>query len=343
MSSSSDIAGRDVRMCGCGVAPGRLSAVLVTFRRPEALRIMLGRVARQHVVPERLVVVDNSPTEGAEDALQAWSSAGGRIEYVSAPENLGPAGAIALGMDTILASADDDDWILLLDDDDPPESDDMFGSLLSFAREMRATDPATGAVGLVGARFDRRKGRVIRVRDEELVGPVAVDYIGGGQFPLYRVGAVRIVGRFAADLFFGFDDLDYGLRLRAAGYSLYGCGPLWHAERARHNRLSMRARPRHRLAELSWRRYYSLRNLVRILRQREGLVAALRVTLVQGLLQPAVNLPLAPIMAWRHLALNFRACADGWLGRMGRTLEPDATHLGWVRLATRSADDAASP
>lgn len=320
---------------------GSLSAVLVTFRRPEALKVMIDRVAGPNSVLQRLVVVDNSPTDGVEDGRTSWCLTSVEINHMAALENLGPAGGIALGMDAILADAEDDDWILLLDDDDPPEDSAVLASLLAFAREMSSTDPATGGIGLVGARFDRRRGRVVRVPDEELSGPVAVDYIGGGQLPLYRVGAVRQVGPFAADLFFGFDDLDYGLRMRGAGYSLHCNGSLWHAERARRDRLSLQVRPSRRLEQLSWRRYYGLRNLVRILRQQEGPVTALRVMLVHGILHPLANMPLTPGLALRHLCLNLRACADGWRGRMGRTLEPDAGHLGWIRLAAAPVDGSA--
>jgi len=320
---------------------GSLSAVLVTFRRPEALRTMIDRVAGENAVLQRLIVVDNSPVDGAEETLKSWRQDSVEIKYVAAPENLGPAGAIALGMDMILADAGDDDWILLLDDDDPPKDTGVLESLLAFAREMRSADPATGGIGLVGARFDRRRGRGVRVLDEELSGPVTVDYIGGNQFPLYSVRAVRHVGLFAADLFFGFDDLDYGLRMRSAGYTLHCSGPLWHAERVRRNRLSLQVRPSRRLEQLSWRRYYGLRNLVHILHQQEGPVTALRIALVHGVLHPMANIPLNPGLALRHLGLNIRACADGWRGRMGRTLEPDAGRLGCIRLAAAPADGSA--
>jgi hypothetical protein len=36
------------------------------------------------------------------------------------------------------------------------------------------------------------------------------------------------------------------------------------------------------------------------------------------------NLPLSPRLAARHLAIDVRACRDGWFGRMGRRVEPDS-------------------
>ena len=90
-----------------------------------------------------------------------------------------------------------------------------------------------GAVGLLGAEFDRRSGRLLRPTDEELTGPVTVDYIAGGQMLMTRVAAVRAVGAFDPKLFFAFDDLDYCLRLRRGGFAIYAYGPIWLESRRR--------------------------------------------------------------------------------------------------------------
>src|SRR5439155_15640547 len=119
-----------------------------------------------------------------------------------------------------------EDWIVLLDDDDPPPDGSLLAELTSFAGAMRAADPSTAGVGLGGARFAWRTARLVPIRDDERIGPVRVDYLGGNRFPLYLVGAIRRVGVFRADLFFGFDDVEYGLRLRTDGYSLYAHGQL---------------------------------------------------------------------------------------------------------------------
>lgn len=293
-----------------------LHGVLVTFRRPGELAEMLRRLAEQDHALERLVVVDNDPSEAAA-ALVAPHG-----EYIPAPENLGPAGGIAVGMLRLLEAASDGDWIVTLDDDDPPSGPHALGALAAFAEHMAARDPAVGAVGQVGARFDARRGRLVRVRDEELTGPVAVDYIGGNAFPVYAVAAVRALGPFRDDLFFGFDDLEYGLRLRAAGYALYADGDAWRGLRAQAGRLDLDVRPDRRLAQARWRRYYSLRNLVWMLRAQHRPAAALRVSLVTGLGKPLSNLARDPAAAVAHLRLNGLALRDAWAGRLGRTMEP---------------------
>jgi GT2 family glycosyltransferase len=303
-------------------ASERLLGVLITYRRPRELAVALQRLAGQRRPLDLLIVVDNSPTRHGERLVERYRAGGHPAGYIAAPENLGPAGAVALAMSRLLETAADHDWIVLLDDGEPPQGDGQLAELLEFAVRMRLEDPGVAAVGLVGARFDWRRGRLERVPDLELAGPVAVDYIGSGQLPLYRVAAVRAVGPFEAKLFFGFEELEYGLRLRANGWSLYADGDRWRERRAALGRLERQGRPSRRLAQPTWRRYYSLRNLIWILLAAGRRGAALRVTLLAGLAKPLANLPRHPASSLRHLRLSWRACRDGWGRRLGRTIDP---------------------
>ena len=171
---------------------------------------MLLSLAAQTRPPDDLVVVDNDADPMTHEIVRTAAPA---AEYVPATENLCPAGGIALGMRRLLERACDRDWLVTLDDDNPPLDDMTLATLCEFAREMSGREPLTAAVGWGGARFDRRKGQMVRIDDAELGGAVTVDYIAGNQFPLYSVAAVRAVGPFRGDLFFGFEELEYGLRL----------------------------------------------------------------------------------------------------------------------------------
>ncbi|HEX6567779.1 MAG TPA: hypothetical protein VF015_01375, partial [Acidimicrobiales bacterium] len=237
--------------------------------------------------------------------------------------NLGPAGGIALGMRHVLGHAADHDWVLPLDDDDPPRTPDLLAELERFGTHLRRQQPTVGAVGVCGARFEARRARGVRVPDGELTDAVRSDWIGGNNFPLYSVHAIRAVGVFDEQLFFGFDDLDYGLRLGAAGFGIYVHGELWHGERTAHGRLGDGTAPARALDEPSWRRYYSLRNLIYILRKQGHSLGAARLA-ARGLAKPVYNLPHRPALAARHLSLNARAIADAYRGRMGLTVSPNA-------------------
>src|SRR5207244_290313 len=85
------------------------------------------------------------------------------------------------------------------------------------------------------------------------------------------------------------------------------------------------ARPARRVEPWSWRRYYSLRNLIIILIRSGDRRSAVRIALVVGLLKPLANLPSSPRVAATHIRGNLKAIRDGFGGRLGRRLEPDGS------------------
>ncbi|MGH2740178.1 MAG: glycosyltransferase, partial [Actinomycetota bacterium] len=215
----------------------RLFGVLVTFRRPAALAITLKRLSEQERMLDHLVVVDNAPTDESRAATSGAKGIADSIEHLEMEENVGFTGGVAAGMRRVLEHADDRDWIVILDDDDPVPYATVFSELARFGEQMLSRDPRTAGVGISGGRFDWRRARIQRVADRELRGPVAVDYVAGNQVPFYLVSAVRAAGTFHAPLFFGLSEIEFGLRLRRAGYSLYGHGDLWWRRREETGRL----------------------------------------------------------------------------------------------------------
>ncbi|MGH2572290.1 MAG: glycosyltransferase family 2 protein [Actinomycetota bacterium] len=302
----------------------RLHGVLITYRRPQQLVRTLDWLAGQDRRLDSLVVVDNASGAEGRGAIERFRRLGHAVRYLPAPENLGPAGGRALGMRHLLPTVQDEDWLVMLDDDIRPYPPSTLGDLERFAGDMLSHDPKTGGVGLRGVRFDWRRARSVRVPDEELNGAVSVDYHPTGHSPFYLVRAVRDVGAFHAPLFIGLTELEFGLRLRRAGYSLYA--PSQTVRQSRLVRLGQDVRPSRRVEEPDWRKYYSLRNLVYILRMNGHPLRALKVTLVRGLGKPAANLFLSPSGAVRYLRMSVRACWDAWAGNMGRTVEPDESY-----------------
>src|SRR4029079_1274826 len=133
-----------------------------------------------------------------------------------------------------------------------------------------------------------RLGRLHRLNDDELVGAVKVDYVAGGQMLMIRVAAAVEVGVFDAGLFFAFDDLDYCLRLARAGYSIYVPGPSGVEARQRFGRLGTVGRVERRGSP--WRRYYSVRNHILIMRRYASWPSAVFVTVAHLVGRPVVEL-----------------------------------------------------
>ena len=295
-------------------------AILVTFQRPTSLTNCLISLASQEEPLHQLIVVDNAPTPEAR-GLALGSSCAYPVEYLAAPENLGPAGGIATGMRLIEEKAHEDDWVVTLDDDNPPWGPSAISSIHRSADEWLTKDPMTGCVGTGGTRLDRKTGRVSVVSDSQLAAGIQPDSIGGGRFPFYRVAALRSVGEFREDLFFGFEELEYGLRLRSHGFGMH-IDPVLRKERGRADGSGQHSKRSMRLQPISWRRYYSIRNLIFILRAYGSSSAARRITAL-ALAKPIANIPMAPTLSTRHLSLATRGCHDAWMNRLGRRVEPE--------------------
>lgn len=312
----------------------RMYGVLVTFDRPVILADTLDRLTAQTRQLDGLIVVDNGADGSAESVTKVHAPPVSDLRYVRTKANIGPAGGFALGMREFLDVAEDDDWIFLLDDDDPPFFDDAIERASRFAVEQAERDARTAGVGISGGRFDPRRGRVVRIGDDEISGAVPIDHVTGGGLPAYRVGPLRQVGVMRSELFFGFEELDMGLRLTRAGFCVYADGEAW-KERKEVKRQAGLLPPEEvsarradsigwRTSTPSWRRYYSLRNLIQILRESGHGLSAARVSIARGLLKPAINLLISPRSASSNLRLGWLAVRDGWAGRTGRTLEPRA-------------------
>lgn len=140
-----------------------------------------------------------------------------------------------------------------------------------------------------------------------------VDWIGSNQFPVYSVAALRECAVPAPDLFWGYEELEIGLALRAAGHTLY---------RDRDHRYGTGlefALPKTTPRWAPWRAYYTVRNLVHIMRTRSTSRAALRA----GLRCAFGRLRECPPAQWpQAVPLLLRALRDGWAGRLGRSVEP---------------------
>lgn len=298
----------------------RLYAIIVTYRRPAGLWAIVRSVLAQDRVPDVLVLVNNDASDTPATVAADCRSAGLETHLIEPGENLGPAGGTAIAMDWILSvSTDPDDWVIRFDDDKELPFRTLIGDLERFAVEQLASDSRLGAVGAVGSRYDFRRGRLVRVPDDELTGPVAVDYVPTNRFPLFRLKAIRATGGFDARLFYGSSEVEFGLRLRRAGFRIVADPATW----KRLGRVTAdTAGPSWRLQPWNWRRYYSLRNQIHYLRAFGHPWVAMRVACVRGIAKPAMSLFVTPRLAATHLKWNWRAVTDGWFGRLGRTVEP---------------------
>jgi GT2 family glycosyltransferase len=247
------------------------------------------------------VVVDNDPEQTAKQVVEEFAGIPNtEFVYVGAGRNLGPAGGWALGIDVVRGRSERGQWVTVLDDDDPVGHPEVLERLASAA----AAAPSTvAAIGLRGAVLDPRTATLTRVTSTDLETG-SVDYLASGGVPFYRWEAIDEVGFFDGALFFGFEDLDLGLRLRRAGHRLL-VHPLDDLHRVP-NTAGLRS---------PWREYYKTRALVVIARRHLGWLALLA-TLARSLLAGSVVLALRD----RRVSLivaRWWGAADGLRERLG--------------------------
>jgi rhamnopyranosyl-N-acetylglucosaminyl-diphospho-decaprenol beta-1,3/1,4-galactofuranosyltransferase len=301
---------------------GKLCAAIVTYCRVTQLSAVLDSIASQTLQPNEIVVVDNEGSRRVRDLCDRHALRG-RLTYLAAGENLGPAGGTALAMDYFLRHYSSDDWFTRFDDDKSAPDENLLHELIEFAQERRLAEAMFGGVGLAGSRWDYRRARLSKVAIPEGAVGEQVDFLATGFFPVFSGEAIRAVGPMDASLFFGMSEVEYGLRIRQAGYSLW-----LHGDRVRARRgpsgVPSESPMQATLGEFGWRRYYSLRNSIVVARRYGGFLPAMRVTVFRALAKPIWGFWSSPRFAIVHLRLGIRAVTDAWLGRMGRRIDPNA-------------------
>ena len=312
-----------------------LIGILVTYRRQRILGETLQRILGQSRSLDELWVIDNEASTSTRHIVEdlACERDTPLIRYAATGENLGSAGGWAYGMRLALETASDEAWIMPLDDDDPPPSSRVIERVSNFAIEAKRHYPRLGAAGIVGGRFNWRSGLISRVPDNELHGAIPVDFLGCGYQPMYSVAAMRDVGVFDEKLFFGYTEVEYGLRLQRAGYAIVANGDAWYQLRSNQGRIGLSVRPSPHCL-ISWKKYYSIRNYIYAMKNAGRWYFVAKQALIQCLLKPSYTSLRDPRTAVAGLQLAWKATLDGLLGRMGKRVEPIVTE----RLPSPSAN-----
>jgi rhamnopyranosyl-N-acetylglucosaminyl-diphospho-decaprenol beta-1,3/1,4-galactofuranosyltransferase len=196
--------------------PGRVVAVVVTYRRLALLREALRAVCGQTRPPDAVVVVDNASDDGTAEAVRAENPG---FDVVSLRRNTGGAGGFTVGLERALARHGAD-LVWLMDDDTVPE-----GAALEALVDAWAQCP-DAPPALVASRVRWTDGRDHPMNTPR-VSPlaarsarVAASRIGcspvrSASFVsvLVDAPAVRAVGAPVADYFLWNDDFEFTTRL----------------------------------------------------------------------------------------------------------------------------------
>lgn len=207
-------------------AAGTVYAVVVTYRRPDALADSLATVAAQSRRPDHLIVVDNDHDEAVRDLVKAQPIP---TTYLGSRTNLGGAGGFALGM--LQALAGGADWIWLADDDGQPADGEVLATLLACAQRHRLAevspvvcdfdDPQRLAFPLRRGLVWRRRVAELRTEgpEQDLLPGIASLFNGA----LFRAQTLTAVGVPDLRLFVRGDEVELHRRLVRSGLPFGTC------------------------------------------------------------------------------------------------------------------------
>ncbi len=242
----------------------KFGAFIITFERSEILQKTIDKLLSQTYPPEKILVVDNSITTTTKEYFEDHKSE--QIEYYSMGYNSGPAGAAEFALRHLTNLGFD--WIFWGDDDDPPKDNGIFETLLKLATH----NDKVGIVGSLGGKFIESRARTRGFYNKELNGIVDADFVAGGKMMIVNSEVVKKNILPTKKLFFGFEELDFCLRIKDAGFRI-----IFDGEKIKELRkMDGNDGPNYKWKgnsfgkkDMLWRNYYSTRNMLYILKSRK--------------------------------------------------------------------------
>jgi len=233
------------------------SAFIITFNRPKIVINTISILLNQTLKPKKILVVDNDPNQTAFYVKDLFP--GNNIEYLSVGYNSGPAGGAYYGLKTLFDESWE--WVLWVDDDDPPVFDNQIENLFSTALNF-SNPEIVGVVGATGVLYNYFNCQLKKIPDKDCIGIIKVDMIGGNQLPLVhrRVYESGILPN--PEIFFGFEDLEFNLRVKQAGYMLFANGEeILRLRNVFNNQKNIYTIRKQKNIKHIWREYYSVRSI----------------------------------------------------------------------------------
>ena len=278
------------------------AAFVMTYKRPLILKETIRKIINQSHYPSKILIIDNDPECSAKDIQLEFSET--EVCYYAVGYNSGPAGAAKLGLEIL--SNEGYQWIAWMDDDDPPIFENTFEILLKIA----SSNDNCGCVGTVGQYFNKKNGLMIRVADSELEGSgtLTVDNIAGGMCKIVNA-SVCLKDKIYPDetLFYGFEELDFDIRLQKAGYLLLTDRELYKKHRIHFNRLGLKIkRGGKKDINRIWREYYSTRNSLIIICKNK-----LRITFLKAIFRYFIKIFIGFRFGFRYGFYNAKIISKG--------------------------------
>ncbi len=250
-----------------------VAVVVVTYNRADLLGGMLAGLAALERLPDAVIVVDNASTDLTRQVLAEAANPGLQVLHMT--ENLGGAGGFHHGVRAAHEQGFDRIWLM---DDDVVPAPDCLSVLMSHDEPclMAVREDRHGAlVEKAATEFDLRRPWALKPKTESvetafgtraaLPEKVEIHVVAFEGF-LVRRAVVDKIGLPDPAYFIFYDDVDFALRARRAGYRIWAIRDAVLVRQLDFDQ-------QHDLA--GWKGYYMYRNLFAVHR-RYGENAAVR-------------------------------------------------------------------
>lgn len=285
-----------------------VAVVVVTYNRSELLTRMLDGLVAQTHTPDAVIVVDNASTDDTAQVLSARVAAGDLpLQVITSPDNLGGAGGFHRGAAESFAQGFDRTW--LIDDDVVPAPDCLAVMMAADSDALMVVreDLAGTLCEKSAIRFDLSNPLAIRPKTAsvdtvyatraEMPERVAVENVAFEGF-MYRRVVAETIGLPDPTFFIFYDDVDYAVRARTAGFTIWALRDAVLVRQLDFNQ-------QHDLA--GWKGYYMYRNLF-VVHLRHGTNPLVR---LKPWLIAAAVVALSPLRGGKDEARNvIRAISD---------------------------------
>lgn len=286
-----------------------VAAVIVTYSRPDELKLVIDSLLSQSVTPRVILVIDNASPKPAREVLADYPS----VEVIRSAENTGGAGGFAWGLQEALTRGVD--WVWMMDDDAIPAP----GSLEALVRAGDSMPSTVGAlccsvyeygtIALAHRRFFNLNFGIEKVLPFSHYSSATEIDTGSFVGFFVRAAAALQVGLPEASFFLAYDDTEYSLRLKKYSWKIW----LIPSSKIEHLR-PQGSRLRH--GSFAMKHFYNVRNRLYVLRQycKWPIIAALWGTLIGFFLW------LNSSQFWKraNIQLFCRALKDGYTGKLGK-------------------------
>ena len=204
----------------------RIAAVVLNYRTPSATASAVRSLQSSNWPALEVIIVENGSEDGSADSLRAALPG---VTILESPANLGFAGGCNVGIRHALSR--DFDAVLLVNSDATIEHDGIARLAAAIGQ-----DPTVGIAGPVllagddtsriesmGLAFSPSTGRMVgrsagrAIADVGPAGADRVDAVSGAVMLIKRTVFDKI-GLLEEAFFYGFEDLDFCLRSRQAGF-----------------------------------------------------------------------------------------------------------------------------